>query len=468
MTQPLRELTDRVEHVVRRCALAPGPWLAAVSGGADSTALALVLAELVRREPTKQSLVLCHVDHGQWPASHLAAHAVAGLASRLGARFCLRRLRLGARASEAVMREARYEALVAVAHEVSAATLFTGHHADDQIETILMRILRGTGERGLAGIPSARRVTPDLTIVRPLLGIRRPELESLVRTSGIEPILDPSNLDLERTRNHVRSQLIPALRRRDAGVEATVLRLAGAARVAVDDVERAADSLYGAAMRRAADWRVEVDAERVGDHAVQRELLRRAHVEVAGVAPTGSWLDRAMATAAGPSGRRLVASRPGIELERTRSGLLVVDRGRAGHAPAEACELPLGGTPIRFGTTEWVVTAILNPAPRVAAIDAAATQPPWSLRCERPGDRFEPADAGRERSVRALLQSRNVPRFDRARVPIVVDSAGRILFVPEVGIARFALAPPAGDRRVELIAWRDWTTGGVAPARRTY
>ena len=162
----------------------------AVSGGADSTAL-LVLACAANLNVTAW-----HVDHGLREHSHTEAELVAQLATQLGAQFESRTVTVKQGANtEARAREARYGVL--------PTGVMTGHTADDQAETILINLLRGSGTRGLAGIqPTAQR---------PLLHIRRSETEALCKALGIAVFNDPSNDDVRYQRNRIRHEVLPVL-----------------------------------------------------------------------------------------------------------------------------------------------------------------------------------------------------------------------------------------------------------------
>ena len=162
----------------------------AVSGGADSVAL-LVLACAVNLNVTAW-----HVDHGLRENSHTEAELVAQLAAQLGAQFETRTVSVEQGANtEARAREARYAAL--------PSGVMTGHTADDQAETILINLLRGSGTRGLAGMQP--------TDQRPLLHIRRSETEALCSALGIAVFNDPSNDDERFQRNRIRHEVLPLL-----------------------------------------------------------------------------------------------------------------------------------------------------------------------------------------------------------------------------------------------------------------
>lgn len=202
--------------------LAPHDWqsvttLVAVSGGADSIALLRGLAAL--QTPSPGRLVVVHFNHQlRGEQSDLDEAFVTALAKCLNLRFVGGRGDGAAIASrgdsvEASARAARYQFFEAVAGQQGARYLFMAHTADDQAETILHRIVRGTGLEGLAGIPRVRRLSPLTTIVRPLLDVRRSEVLHYLAQLGQDFREDESNVDPRFTRNRLRHELLPQLAR---------------------------------------------------------------------------------------------------------------------------------------------------------------------------------------------------------------------------------------------------------------
>jgi tRNA(Ile)-lysidine synthase len=187
--------------------LAPGARLGvAVSGGPDSLAL-LLLAAAAR----PQLVEAATVDHGLRPEARAEAEMVAGICGRLGVRHTVLTARWNEVPQTAIQeraRDQRYRLLGYWAEERGLEALATGHHADDQAETLLMRLARGSGVRGLAGM-RPRTVAPGshARLIRPLLGWRRTELEQVAVAAGLDPVADPSNSDERFERVRVRHAL---------------------------------------------------------------------------------------------------------------------------------------------------------------------------------------------------------------------------------------------------------------------
>ena len=221
--------------------------LAAVSGGADSVCLMHVLHSL------GFSIEVAHFDHQTRKSESTADAAfVCETAVRLFLPFHLesrdvpKEARAAKRSFEEYARERRYDFLVRTAKAQGCAVIATGHHADDQAETILMRILRGTSPRGLAGIPPVR-VEDGVRIIRPLIECTREEIAAYLREHEVPYRTDRSNVDPGHFRNRVRHELLPLLSREyNANVRDALLRLAEAQRDDADYLAAAAASAFEA------------------------------------------------------------------------------------------------------------------------------------------------------------------------------------------------------------------------------
>ncbi|GLK70505.1 tRNA lysidine(34) synthetase TilS [Ancylobacter dichloromethanicus] len=190
---------------------AHGRVLLAVSGGPDSTALMLLAQRWQALCGGRTELHVATVDHGLRAESRAEAQAIRVLAQGLGLPHAILDLPAklpGTRLQEAA-RHARYEALAAHADAIGAGALATAHTRDDQAETVLFRLMRGSGLGGLAGIPAARPLG-SLALLRPLLGLPKAELVALCRTAGIGFVVDPSNSDPRFARARLR-ELLPSL-----------------------------------------------------------------------------------------------------------------------------------------------------------------------------------------------------------------------------------------------------------------
>lgn len=220
-------------HTPEVPSLLPGDRLVVgFSGGPDSTALLLGLSQLARRFPLE--ILAVHLDHGLDPGSAARATAAGRLAAALGVPFVAERREVRevnaptapAESREVAARRVRYEVLAAARERTGARYVATAHHRDDQAETVLLRLLFGSGLSGLAGIQPFR---PENAVVRPLLDVPRSLLAAEVAAAGLTPVDDPTNRDLTLPRNRLRHRLLPALTAADPDLPERLARLAARA-----------------------------------------------------------------------------------------------------------------------------------------------------------------------------------------------------------------------------------------------
>jgi tRNA(Ile)-lysidine synthase len=189
----------------------------AVSGGPDSLCLLHLFNRLASAHNLK--LVVAHLNHGLRPEAALEEAGVAALAVQLNLPFKTKRVNIRSYkkrlklSEEAAGRRARYRFLLRVARSFQADAIALGHHRDDQAETVLLNLLRGSGIDGLSGMLPLRRLN-GVKLIRPLLDFRRSEIESYCLDQGLEPYTDSSNLETDYTRNKIRLDLIPHLEKR--------------------------------------------------------------------------------------------------------------------------------------------------------------------------------------------------------------------------------------------------------------
>ena len=236
------------------------PVLLACSGGADSSFLALAWRHAAERASPCSDRVSAGeraslpparcavVDHGHREGSAADAARAAEALAGLGFEVEVLRACAPPDSNEAVLRDARYALLRDAAQACGAGRVLTAHHADDLAETVLLRILRGTGLRGLAGIPARRALGCGVDVLRPLLGFRRAELRAALAAAGVAWLEDPTNALPHAARNRLRQEVLPAMARVATGDPVlAVLRLAAEA----GEWNDALDALLGAA----GDWR---------------------------------------------------------------------------------------------------------------------------------------------------------------------------------------------------------------------
>ena len=272
-SEPMAALAARLEaSLIRLGVAANAPLILAVSGGPDSMALLHLAVEAARRHDWRP--LVAHLDHGLREGSADDAQFVADAASRLGFEVSIRKADVAAMAAERgggieeAGRVARYAFLEEVAAAAGAdALVLTAHTADDQAETVLLHLARGTGLAGLSGIAERRG-----RVLRPLLGERRADLRAALDGAGIRYRLDPSNEDRRFARNRARRDLLPALE----GLHGRAIEAVSRMALQAADDDRLLDALAMTALaaRRAADgW---IDWRPAPPSAIAARMMRAA------------------------------------------------------------------------------------------------------------------------------------------------------------------------------------------------
>ena len=263
----------------------------AVSGGPDSVCLLHILNVL--SDELGITLHVAHLNHMlRGTESDEDAQYVSRLAERLGLPCTVRKKDVAAHRTrtggtmEEVARQVRYNFLAETASTAGADMAAVGHTADDNIETILLHLVRGTGTRGLRGLmPDTTWNAPggSVRIIRPLLEFSREETAAYCRDRGLEPRLDSSNLSLSPLRNRIRQQLIPLLERYNERAGDALLRTAGAAADELDFLDSVTSGLWGSvAWKEGSSVIIEKEGFTGLHPALKRHLVRRAVVEVRG------------------------------------------------------------------------------------------------------------------------------------------------------------------------------------------
>jgi tRNA(Ile)-lysidine synthase len=443
------------------------PWrdrgvVVAVSGGGDSVGLLRIMHVLSGELDLRLSVA--HLHHGiRAVEADADAAFVAGLAEALDLPCDVGRWRTERPGHiEADARRARYTWLAGVAHARGASAVAVGHTRDDQAETILHRVLRGTGPRGLAGMPRARPLAEGIRLIRPLLGIGRAEVRGYLEALGQPWREDATNADPRRTRAWLRHDLLPKLaaEANPRVVEALVRlgRLAGAEHALVrhwTERDARASRLDG----ESGTLELRLPPLRAAPLAYRAEVLRAAW-RMAG------WPERGMSAARWRRLARLAGQTDG-RLD-VGAGIVAVvrdDRIRLTADPAadrpilpEAAALPVPGTVGWGGGIR--LSAVLDPDPATPCdevIDWDRVEPfglpdapSLLVRAPEPGDRFAPLGLGGHTTPLAdFLRGRRVPSAERPGIPLVCDRLG-IVWVAGHRIAERVRRAPETRRRLGL------------------
>lgn len=455
---------SRVRETLRRWPMfSPGDLVvAAVSGGADSLVLLDVLVQLAGELGIE--LRVLHVDHGVRPESGEDAAWVEEASARYGLPCSVRKVTVsgGGASPEEALRDARYAAFESELEATGAARLATGHSADDRVETLLLRLLAGTGPRGMGSIPPSRP-----PFVRPLIRVWRSEIEAYSLFLPMAPRVDPTNLNTSIPRNRVRHRLIPLLEEEYNPAVRRVLLAEAEMLASLADVvdvlaSEAAVEVVSATSR---GEEIAVEAMRSRPLAVRREVIA-ASLRRLGVEPDFDLVEDIRIKLLEIEGSSRLDLSPGLSARRVYDRLIMGPTPRMGPLPETPIpgdgvfSLPEAGLRLEVSTrrrgSEDPREAANDPC--LAWLDADRLVFPLLARGIRPGDRFHPLGAPGRRKLQDFLVDAKVPREDRARV-VVLESSGEIAWVVGMRIdERFKV----GDGTRQIAALKAERLGGSA------
>ncbi len=418
-----------------------------VSGGPDSVCLLHSLSEL--SQSLKLRLHVAHLDHElRGPESSKDAEYVSRLAKRLSLPATIESRDVRAHAAEQrtsleeAAREIRYAFFAEVVRQTGASTVAVGHTRDDDVETVLMHILRGTGTGGLRGlmpINQLRTAAGTVTVIRPLLGITRQETVQYCVEHGLEPRVDETNQSLTLFRNRVRLELLPILRTYNPQIDDALIRVS---KIASDEMQFL-DAESKAAWSRVASAEggiVVLDKEKMRTlaPALKRHVLRLAVGEfVPGLKDIETrHIDTLLEAVEAPAGRV-------FQLPRGLFAVVEHDRCLLGRDQAALCPFPalegefLLKVPGETALPGWNVTTRVvqlrndrtgcfsgqSGLVLKACFDFHSIGSKISVRSVMAGDRFEPLGLGASKKVSRFMLDAGVPRTWRSRVPILVTPA---------------------------------------------
>jgi tRNA(Ile)-lysidine synthase len=472
------EFLRRVETtVLQRHLLAPGQsFLVAVSGGVDSMVLLHALNALAGK--LRWRITVAHFNHHlRGRASEADAELVRTTAARLHWPFVaggaeVRRLAAQSKLSlEMAARKSRHEFLARAARELGISTIALAHHADDQVELFFLRLLRGAGGEGLAGMKGSSRSPADPTVllVRPLLDFSKAELKSYARANRIRFREDATNISTDFLRNRIRRQLLPLLRKRyQPGLDQAVLRMMDIVGAETEFVGETAKRFCagrgGQALTAPRSSKAPAEAHPLrqersrGDFArlalaIQRKVMQQ-QLAGFGVPPTFELIERLRLAP-----NKAVSVGVGLFALRDASGMISVQESAANHFQAARLDVKLVG---QKGSAEfdgrqfrWQVrplrrltlprksrTGGRRPARGREYFDADKVGVDLVLRHWRPGDRFQPIGMPTTVKLQDLFVNAKIPPARRRELVLAATKAGVIFWVQDLRIGeRFKLGP---------------------------
>jgi len=406
----------------------PTRYVVAYSGGLDSTVLLHALAEGLRMQVSPAPLMAVHVDHRLHPESAAWADHCERYAASLGVRFERRTADIPADADEgpeAAARAARYAILESLLE--SGDWLLSAHHENDQAETLLLNLMRGSGLAGLAGIGASRPIG-RAWLLRPLLGVPRTELERYAAEEGLTWVEDPSNAESRYDRNFLRNDVLPLLRTRWPAAAGSLRRSADlAAEAAALLAELAEADLAGAGVPA----RLDLGVLRGLPPPRQRNLLRHAVRRLGLPLPPATRLTQIVEklAVAREDAQPLVAW-PGVEVRRYRDHIYLLRESAS--APGEAAGLLVPGqAPLNLGTGRGSLSLDAAGGPGIRpSIANAGLRVAW----REGGERVRPKGHAQTHSLKKLLQEAGIVPWQRAKIPLLYSDE-RLVAVGDLWIA---------------------------------
>lgn len=464
---------EQLETILeQRCLLSRAqPLLVGFSGGADSTCLLLALLEL------GYPVIAAHFNHHLRESAAHDARKAAELAQAAGAAFWLGEADVGQMAREQALsieeaaRKARYAFLLDCARKTGAQAVAVGHHADDQVETVLMNFLRGAGPDGLAGM-AYRVVLPEwdesIPVVRPLLATWRSDIEAFCAERGVEPVEDPTNRDVVYTRNRVRWDLLPYLEALNPAAREAIWRTADILRADNADLEEADDAAWKEAKVTSGKALVVLDWPVVARFSLgrQRRMIRRALRELRpGLKDIDfAAVERAVGFLHQPTRSRKMDLIAGIELclegghlifctaesVLPASGLRLPDGEAARLLPVPG-EITLeGGARLRSAWRDPDEERVRPASEMEAWFDGDELQLPLLVRTRRPGDQLQPFGmGGQSQKLSDLMVNEKIAARLRGQWPLVCAQE-QIVWVPGVRRSRWAEVTARSKRILRL------------------
>lgn len=447
--------------------------LVAVSGGADSVALLDVLILLAPGYGIE--LGVAHVNHAlRGAAADGDAAFVAGLARQRNLPFFDTRVDIGAHrqshrvSTEEAGRQLRYAFLNKVADDRGYTKIALGHQRDDNAELVLMFLLRGSGPRGLGGIPPTR----GHRIIRPLIDATRAQVMAYLGTAKLTYTSDATNTDRRYLRNRIRHDLLPLLRADyNPQISRSLTRLAAVIRSEDHWMDRQSTRLFAQVVRSISARKVTLDRAEFGRHdiAVRRRMVRKAivtlkgdlrrvtftHVEavcrLADRRTNGQSVDLPQAMTAAVDGATLVLARHKCPPKHRRQSPLPGPAPYGYDIPIDQW-LPVPEIGARIKCTPMAAAQLPKPVPADPAnayLDRDRLPGPLRIRNIRPGDRFRPLGLDGSQKIKNFLINTKVNRAHRSRIP-VVESGARIVWLVGHRIAEDAKIRPETRRVLKV------------------
>jgi tRNA(Ile)-lysidine synthase len=448
------ELFEKVKKTIKKHSMLSGgeTVLIALSGGPDSVYLLNALNNL--KDEFKLDLHALYVDHGLRPEeTPLETEFCKNLCEKLKLPFITKSIDVKSYAQEkgmniqAAARELRYQVFEETAFEINAHKIALGHTADDQAETLLMRLLRGSGPTGLSGIPPIRGM-----FIRPVIEIERQDIDRYLQEEKIDFIVDSSNLKRDYLRNKIRLSLIPMIREVNPNIIETLSRTAEIFREEERYFKIIVAKTLMRLISRKSDYRIELFLSPLEamERVILRRALRKAIDETKGLRGINfvHIEDIIELIKGGQTGDRLYLPK-GIRVIKDYSTLILTSESPV-KLPPYTLEVPgeihlkEAGIYIKASLADPSDLGDLNKTLREhaeyktsALFNAERLVFPLMVRSRKSGDFFYPLGFGKKRKLQDFFVDEKVPRDERDRVPLIVSGEDIVWVVGYRGDDRF-------------------------------
>lgn len=403
--------------------------VAAVSGGADSVVMLSALVSI--QKEFSLNLIAAHLDHGLRGAeSRRDFLFVKGLAASMGLPFEGRQLKKGelkarGRSTQEAARDARYAFLESAAQKHGAKRIALGHTLDDQAETVLMRLIKGSSLSGLTGIPARRD-----NYIRPLIDVSRAEIERYAKAHGLEFVTDSTNLERKYLRNRVRLDLMPVLKGFNPNIIETIARTAGLLATDDDFMEAASQKAFASSLTKQTEEIVELDRKklsRMHPAMLSRVFLRAARLLGRDVNMASAHVEAFAGLVRGERPNASAALPGNIEARRIYDRVAITGE-LPKKQPVFEKMIKIPGRTVIEGIGEFEARVAKPPAKFSADKDLAwfdyeaiKSAGPLIARQARPGDRIRPFGVEGSKKLKGVFIDHKVPARERKRTPVVAS-----------------------------------------------
>lgn len=418
--------------------------LVAFSGGPDSCALLLLLDELKK----KYGISLCagHVNHmlrgkessedEKWVKKTCEDLKIPCKTAKKN----INKLKKKGESLEEAARRIRYEALEKIAKDFKANKIALGHNRNDQIETILFRIIRGAGEDGLSGIPASRDLTAGVKIIRPLLETERVEIDEYLKAKNIKPRIDSSNLDIKFFRNKIRHELIPYLEKFNPKIQEGLLKIAQISRENSEYIRQTAQKiLKDISMRMPDAVKIDIDKLTAYPRMLRNNILREfakdfKGLDYANLKEIEKIIDskRANLVLRLSSGIEIAKEYTNLFIRRIKTTQKSINNRNYFYTLEKEGK-------IFIPEAEKTVSVSINEKDKKTALkfddsnqtyfDAEKIKFPLTIRNRESGDRFSPFGMNKEKKLKDFFIDEKISVRERDSIPILVAKDGKILWI---------------------------------------